>query len=298
MKVINDRNEILDASVSIESIDGIFGVIFESRGGRRGSKSARNTDYYDALEILILRLKKKSIVKSIEVFLVSSIMLIKPVEERLVKIDGEHNISLNRYSANELRKKISLAISKMKENEASMGGNPTKRILISTNLTEKEWAGIISNNIVNTVPEDNPLLGNLEFNPPNTEKEVEKIIRAIALRRGQPQFRKKLIDAYGGKCAITNSTVLQTLQAAHIYPYEGAETNHITNGILLRSDVHDLFDLHLIGINEDYEIIVGWELLGTEYEKFNGKTILLPNKKEYYPSKAALKHRPIPKRVL
>jgi 5-methylcytosine-specific restriction protein A len=41
---------------------------------------------------------------------------------------------------------------------------------------------------------------------------------------------------------------LEGVEAAHIVPFQGVKTNNITNGILLRSDFHILFDLGLIGI--------------------------------------------------
>ena len=67
----------------------------------------------------------------------------------------------------------------------------------------------------------------------------------------------------------------------------------MTNGIILRSDLHDLFDLNLIGIDENYKIIISPQLVETEYEAFNGKQISLPNDKNYYPSTEALRTRPI-----
>jgi len=234
----------------------------------------------------------------VNIYLASRSSLLKPINERIVNIDGSNSINVGNYDAKDLRIKISSAISKMKDNEASKGGNPTKRILLSTNLNQDEWEKIVKNNSEYSVPDDDKLPEESAFNPNDIEDGIEKIIRAITLRRGQSKFRQKLIKAYNGKCAITQSMVLPTLQAAHIYPYKGDETNHITNGILLRSDVHDLFDLHLIGINEDYEIIISEELIGSEYEVYNGKEILLPKEHSEFPSKLSLKLRPIPKRIL
>ena len=58
----------------------------------------------------------------------------------------------------------------------------------------------------------------------------------------------------------------EVLEAAHITPDHGAETNHSTNGLLLRSDVHVLFDLGLIGIDPDTNLIVtARELSDTSY---------------------------------
>ena len=50
------------------------------------------------------------------------------------------------------------------------------------------------------------------------------------------------------------SSISETLEAAHIIPYKGSSTNHIQNGILLRADIHTLFDLDLLRIDENYLI--------------------------------------------
>jgi predicted restriction endonuclease len=59
---------------------------------------------------------------------------------------------------------------------------------------------------------------------------------------GQINFRSKLLKIYNEKCAISATNLPPVLEAAHIVPYQGVETNNITNGILLRSDFHILFD--------------------------------------------------------
>ena len=81
-----------------------------------------------------------------------------------------------------------------------------------------------------------------------TEDGRRRIIRQIAERRGQPKFRKDLVDYFGG-CVITGCKDIPALEAAHIIAYNGDETNSIYNGLLLRSDIHTLFDLSLVKIN-------------------------------------------------
>lgn len=77
----------------------------------------------------------------------------------------------------------------------------------------------------------------------------EKVLASIIRRQGQPKFRKTILQAYSGKCCITGCNVEAVLEAAHIIPYQGTDTNHVTNGLLLRADIHNLFDLYLISIN-------------------------------------------------
>ncbi len=76
----------------------------------------------------------------------------------------------------------------------------------------------------------------------------ERRIAEVVRRRGQAKFRAALIDAYEGKCVITRCDATEALEAAHISPYRGEKTNHPQNGLLLRADLHSLFDLGLIVI--------------------------------------------------
>jgi predicted restriction endonuclease len=120
----------------------------------------------------------------------------------------------------------------------------------------------------------------------------KKTLGAITRRQGQPIFRKKLLLAYGSRCAISECRVTETLEAAHIIGYRGEKTNHISNGLLLRTDLHTLFDLGMIAINDDYRVSIVPSLVGTEYDQWNGKRILLPSNPSDRPSLVALRiHR-------
>ena len=287
MKVINDENKILDSNVIYQSYDYASGIVFESRGGTKGSNFERNVDYFSAIETIIERLKTK--VAFIEIYLVSKPYLSKSLHKKRIVIDERSEIPLSEYISRELRIKISKAVAEKKENKESKGGNPTKRILISANLKEREWEKLVLNNSDHGGEKDS-------FNPYDIKDALEKKLVSINVRQGQEKFRKELIKAYEGKCAITKSTVIPILQAAHIFPYKGKETHHVTNGILLRADIHDLFDLYLLGIDENYKVIVSESLKNTEYEKYNGISIILPKNNSKKPNKEALKLRPIPYR--
>lgn len=66
-------------------------------------------------------------------------------------------------------------------------------------------------------------------------------------RPAQAEFRSKLIDLYG-RCALTGCTTLAALEAAHVKPVAGYGADRVSNGILLRADLHKLFDANLIAI--------------------------------------------------
>jgi len=122
----------------------------------------------------------------------------------------------------------------------------------------------------------------------------EKTLRSVALRRGQSRFRENLLAAYESTCAISGCTVKAVLEAAHIVPYFGKEANHICNGILLRSDIHLLFDQMLLTIEPDsFTVKIHPSLQKTYYEKFDNVKIFLPNNHDLWPSQDALRERKI-----
>ncbi len=127
------------------------------------------------------------------------------------------------------------------------------------------------------------------FEIDNDRDERSRVFAEVARRQGQGRFRDALLEAYNGKCAVTDYGVSGVLQAAHIKPYSGETSNHVTNGILLRADVHNLFDLHLLCIDpKTNKIEVAPSLLGTEYGRFHGLRLRLPNDKEKRPNAKAL----------
>jgi putative restriction endonuclease len=104
------------------------------------------------------------------------------------------------------------------------------------------------------------------------------LVRSVIQRRGQQTFRNHLIQAYDGRCAISGCGVLDVLEAAHIVPYLGPATNKVSNGLLLRADLHTLFDCGLIGIDPaTLTVVVAKRLLGGEYGALQGVPIAMPS---------------------
>ncbi|WP_179188614.1 HNH endonuclease [Kiloniella majae] len=137
--------------------------------------------------------------------------------------------------------------------------------------------------------ENDVILNNFSFDPDGVSEGRDYIDRAVAARSGQPAFRKKLLNVYKNKCAITGTNVLGVLEAAHIIPYNGAETNNIQNGLLLRSDLHTLFDRGLIRIKStNYSVQLSSLLKNTYYSNFNENIINLPVNESARPSRRAL----------
>lgn len=130
------------------------------------------------------------------------------------------------------------------------------------------------------------------FNAASLKDERTKKLREIVERRGQPEFRNKLIAAYRSRCAVTGCDAVAALEAAHIVPYTGPESHHVTNGLLLRADIHTLFDLDLIGINpESLTISVAKTIKATEYAELEGQKLFLPAAAAEIPNHHALVQR-------
>jgi hypothetical protein len=97
------------------------------------------------------------------------------------------------------------------------------------------------------------------------------------LRRGQPAFRRNLLTAYDRKCCISGWAPENVLEAAHIEEHSVSGLNSVGNGLLLRSDLHALFDDGLLRIDpERLVVVLAHELEGTPYWELNGQRLRLP----------------------
>jgi hypothetical protein len=149
-----------------------------------------------------------------------------------------------------------------------------------------------ANRINNQVAVDLAVQSVPAFDPNDMEEGKKRSIRVLAIRQGQYKFRESLIAAYDGRCAVTGVNVLAVLQAAHIVPYQGTKTNSVQNGILLRADIHNLFDLGLLQISPtDYRVTISEEVSDPTYRKLDGGSIQLPQRDAWKPSKLALMER-------
>lgn len=127
------------------------------------------------------------------------------------------------------------------------------------------------------------------FDPSGIEDARKRIVHAIVQRQGQIAFRSRLLIAYEYACCVTDADALPALEAAHIYPYHGKRTNHVTNGILLRADLHTLFDQGLLCIDgTTLTVLVAPAVMNTVYRSISGRTIRLPRKFADHPSRTAL----------
>jgi putative restriction endonuclease len=115
----------------------------------------------------------------------------------------------------------------------------------------------------------------------------------ILPRLGQGIFRVVITDAYERRCAVTSEKVLPVLVAGHIKPYAKEGTHNPNNGILLRSDLHTLFDLGYATITPEHRFEVSRQVReeyenGHEYYALQGQEIFLPGSPGLRPSRENL----------
>jgi len=100
-------------------------------------------------------------------------------------------------------------------------------------------------------------------------------------RLGQGSFKVLVTDAYKRQCAITNERTLPALDAAHIKPYSENGQHLVSNGILIRRDLHALFDKGYITITPTMIIEVSRKIKeefenGRDYYRHDGDKIRVP----------------------
>ena len=109
-------------------------------------------------------------------------------------------------------------------------------------------------------------------------------------RLGQGAFRVLVTDAYTRRCAITGERTLPALEAAHIQPFAKSGPNVTANGLLLRSDLHKLFDSGYLSVTPDLSVEVSRKIKeefenGRDYYALHGrKLVVVPATEKDRPS--------------
>lgn len=111
---------------------------------------------------------------------------------------------------------------------------------------------------------------------------------------GAGAFRTLLLDAYGRACAVTEEHSLPVLDAVVIRPQEEGSQYEVSNGIVLRSDLHRLFDTGYVTITPDYRLEVSRRLHedwrnGRSYYPLHGRRIRVPEEAPLRPDPQALR---------
>jgi predicted restriction endonuclease len=168
----------------------------------------------------------------------------------------------------------------MADNDVQLQGSDTETGADSR-AAEQSWSGTLHQPLHQS-------LGHA-FQPQDSQEAQGRLLRAILVRKGQAQLRRTLLRAYGERCAISRCGVAQVLEVAYILPFSHHKTNHPSNTLLLRSDLHLLFDLHLLTIDpETLTVLIAPGLAHSCYGTMAGRTIYWPSVDEYEPDLEAL----------
>jgi putative restriction endonuclease len=115
----------------------------------------------------------------------------------------------------------------------------------------------------------------------------------IRPRLGQGAFRVLVTDVYERRCAVTQERTLPALEAAHIRPFSDGGVHEARNGLLLRRDIHSLFDAGYVTVTPDFRFEVSRHIKeefanGRHYYALHGQPIWAPSKSEQRPDLGAL----------
>lgn len=120
---------------------------------------------------------------------------------------------------------------------------------------------------------------------------------SLQRRLGQGAFRLAVTDGYGRRCAVSGERTLPILDAAHVRPYAEGGGHEISNGLLLRTDIHRLFDLGYVTVTEKGRFTVSARLKadfdnGVHYYAMQGQELRAPERGFAPPAPEALRwHR-------
>lgn len=112
-------------------------------------------------------------------------------------------------------------------------------------------------------------------------------------RLGQGAFRIVITDNYDRRCAVTGERTLPALDAAHIRPYASEGRHEPNNGLLLRRDIHSLFDLGYVTVTPAHNFEVSRRIRdefenGRDYYALHGRSIRVPDQLDRQPAREAL----------
>lgn len=110
--------------------------------------------------------------------------------------------------------------------------------------------------------------------PPDVEKKAW-----VQIRQHQNKFKEILMKEWGARCSISGCQVKAVLEGAHVIPYSVSRDYSKWNGLLLRADIHKLFDAYLLSVDADGAVHVHSDAKDTLYAALNGKRVTFPQKK-------------------
>jgi putative restriction endonuclease len=300
LSIFAEDGSPISASCTISGSLTEWSVIIESRGGTRGTFGERNSEYALGFLLVLQRLASVNAVLLDAILesrkLVSSEVPLSARQLKPIGLNFPH--ALGSIPVSHVAGLLRKAQTNVGTERTKGGGNSTRRIRLQIRLPHSlplSFEEFVTGKKVTqsfgfvTTGEIQELTDAIEFNPFNIADARQHTLSSIAIRQGQTKFRNALLLAYQRRCAISGCDAEPVLEAAHITPFRGQDTNHIQNGLLLRSDIHTLFDRGLLGINPfTWRVLLHKSILGTQYSVLQNIEFMFPKNQSQRPSPDAL----------
>jgi hypothetical protein len=168
-------------------------------------------------------------------------------------------------------------------------GNAREKDWVSVRLSSQEialtWMNALREAVMPAAASEHAGAGGSSGSPRDSADPPEGVDR-----RGQSGFRRALLRAYENRCAMSACSAVDALEAAHITPVVKDESYFVTSGLLLRADLHTLFDLHLLSVNPETLTIAVSPAVWDAYGEFNDRALALPRDPSAGPETSRLRH--------
>lgn len=146
---------------------------------------------------------------------------------------------------------------------------PRYNVQSSIQEIDFEWASSLFNGIIQLESSE----ADIDDTCLDVDDQRKAVLRQIKQRRGQKSFRDNLLNQEA-KCAVSGCEIVDILEAAHITAYKNDTHNHVSNGLLLRCDMHTLYDLDLFAIEPNsFVIYFSPQIKDKEYIRYHGKKL-------------------------
>ena len=227
----------LNATYHIGTFQSVSGLILESWG-----PSARNADYNEALDVIIERLQRRSLVE-IGVNVISRDLVDKfpSFSERAILLDSTSSVSLLGREPREIRLEIGRAQARLKIDTSKSGGNRTKRILLhSTNLTPADWKAVVSP-ATNSSPVFKPLLPTIPAGSqsPKSFTQVTVVIeRDSGVRTWILRTAAGICELCGQPAPFLDASGEPFLEVHHVIPLASGGPDTTSNAVALCPNCH------------------------------------------------------------
>lgn len=124
------------------------------------------------------------------------------------------------------------------------------------------------------------------------QEATRRIRRDVAARQGQGKFRQAVMRRFQQRCCVTGCAVPEALEAAHIAVSAGKDDHRAENGLLLRSDIHTLFDCGVVRIHPKTLVVhVDTNIQEKAYRDLHGKGLRCSPKAKEFIDRQALEMR-------